>query len=507
MRSLAKIQPDPGLHSRRRLSPPSAPIVREQFPMIARILLPPLLTTLFLWLTSPNEISFLQWMAALVLLCAPWGSYCKWRARKQTDVPLYSMITFIYWLYYAFPLFWGDRLAVNLWSSGMTISDGAVTGAMLVAVVGIFSIWLGMRSGIGRRWSPKIVPDISPNPARWSYLRLVMLIGSLLAFLEVQPDVLGEGLGQVIYIVLTILPLVPFAILFRHFLQGRASRLDKLLIALFLLIYLITAMSSGWLGTLVYLVITCATIYITEKKRVPRLAVVVVILYVLFFQVGKFSLRQKYWYDQEQGSKIERIAYWMNESLNKWGEALSDSSGEELRYLAYQSLSRVSLLTQTANVLELTPSVVPYQYGRLYSYMIVALIPRFIWPDKPLANEANQFYQVSYGLTAEEDLEHSSFGAGLLVESYINFSWFGVVGIMFLLGVFLDFFQKTLLSASSGLLLRGIGVVLLPYLVSIEFQLASYMGATIQRVLFILLVMLPMIRLRRVRSSAMKLPA
>src|SRR2546430_11574602 len=49
--------------------------------------------------------------------------------------------------------------------------------------------------------------------------------------------------------------------------------------------------------------------------------------------------------------------------------------------------------------------------------------------DKPSANDANRFYQMSYGITAEEDLEHSSFGAGLLVESYINFSWFGVVGM------------------------------------------------------------------------------
>jgi oligosaccharide repeat unit polymerase len=476
--------------------------VSEEFPLLARIFLPSLFATIFLWFTSPNEVSFLQWFAAFVILFMSWGSYCRWRARKQNDIPLFSMISFIFWLYYAFPLFWGNRLAVSLWNSGEAISNSAVTGAMLMAVLGVFSMWLGTKSGIGRRWSPQVVPDIPHNQSRWSYLRLVMIVGCLLGFFEESIDVFGEELRQVVYIFLNIVPLVPFAIIFRHYLQGKASRLDKILIVAFLCIRCIMGMSSGWLGTLVYLMITCAAIYIAEKKKIPRMAVVLLILYVLFFQVGKFSLRQKYWYEQDESSKIERITFWMNESLDKWGETLGDPSGESLRDMTYQSLSRVSLLTQTANVLELTPSIVPYQYGRLYSYMVVALIPRFVWPNKPSANDANKFYQVSYGITAEDDLDHSSFAAGLLAESYINFSWFGVVGMMFLIGIFLDFFQKTFLSASSGLLLRGIGVVLLPYLLSIESQLAVYMGATIQRIVFILLVLLPIISLKKTGRPA-----
>lgn len=476
--------------------------IKAKLPALSLIFLPPLCATIFLWLTSPNEISFLQWLAALVLLSITWGSYCKWRARKQGDVPLFSMISFMFWVYYAFPLLWGDRFSVATWSSGETVPDEAITGAMLMAVLGVISIWVGIRSGLGRRWSPRIVPDIPHSRSRWNYLRLVMIIGSAVGFSEVSMDIFGEDLRQVVYIFLSIVPLVPFAILFRHYLQGKASRADKILLVAFLISHILIGMSSGWLGTLVYLMITCTAIYIAEKKRVPRLAVVLLIIYILFFQVGKFSLRGKYWYGQDEGSKIERIAFWMNESLNKWGEAINDPSSESLRSMAYQSLSRVSLLTQTVNVLELTPATVPYQYGRLYSYMVVALIPRFVWPDKPSANEANRFYQVSYGITAEEDLERSSFGAGLLSESYINFSWFGVVGMMFLLGIFLDFFQKTFLSASSGLLLRGIGVVLLPYLLSIDAQLATYMGATVQRIAFILLLLLPIIHLRKTNQPA-----
>ena len=310
MKSLASMTTRPDSQALRRPLSTSSVIVKTQFPVLARIFLPPLLGTIFLWLTGPNDISLLQWLAALILLCMSWGSYCKWRARKQSDAPLFAMISFVFWLYYAFPLFWGDRLAVAMWASGETISDSAVTQAMLMVILGVVSLWLGIKSGIGRRWSPKTIPVISPNPARWSYLRFVMVIGSLAGFIEVPTNVFGEELWQIVYILLAILPLVPFAILFRNYLQGKAARFDKVLIALFLVSRFILGMSSGWLGTMVYLIITCATIYITEKKKIPRLAVVVLILYVLFFQVGKSSLRQKYWYGQEEGSKIERIAFW-----------------------------------------------------------------------------------------------------------------------------------------------------------------------------------------------------
>lgn len=489
------------LRSSRRAGASSV-LVKEQLPNLALTVLLPVVATAFLWLTSGNYITPVQGLSAFLLLCLPWGAYRKWKREAQDEVPLLSMIGMIYWLYYAFPLFWGDRSAVARWAAGHEISNDAITGAMVMALLGMLSLCLGFRSHVGRRWVPQILPDLPSSEARWGYLRFIIIIGSLANLYDELPYLFGEEWRQVIYIFESIIPLVGFAILFRNYLRGEASRFDKFLMLIFLGIQFLVHMSSGWLGSLAYLMITCTAIYIAEKKRIPRIAVAVLVVYVLFFQVGKFSVRQKYWYDQEPGSKTERIAFWFNESFNKWEEALSESRGEMLRLRAFQTMSRVSLLTQTGNVLELTPSTVPYQHGRLYSYMAVSLIPRLVWPDKPSVNEANRFYQVAYGITAEKDLERGSFGVGVLTESYINFSWFGVILIMFLLGVFFDFFQKTFLAESSGPLLRGIGVVLLPYFLSIDGQLSVYMGGIVQRILLTLLVLLPVIRFRKTNNSA-----
>jgi hypothetical protein len=72
---------------------------------------------------------------------------------------------------------------------------------------------------------------------------------------------------------------------------------------------------------------------------------------------------------------------------------------------------------------------------------------------------------------------------------------------MFLIGVMFDFFRATLLAHSSGLLLRGVGVVLLPYFLSIESQLSVFLGGMLQRILLTMIVFLPILRLVKVSGE------
>ena len=67
---------------------------------------------------------------------------------------------------------------------------------------------------------------------------------------------------------------------------------------------------------------------------------------------------------------------------------------------------------------------------------------------------------------------------------------------MFILGLILDFFQRFFLAPNSGMLLRAIGVVLVPALLIIEEQMAQYLGGIVQHVLLVFLICwLPIMRL------------
>ncbi len=489
--------------------------MRGRLPKALLHWLAPVVITVLLWLTRSNDVSFWQLLLALALLYLPWRSYITWKASPKDDLPVFSMIACTYWLFYALPLFWEPHTISELYTPvHVEISDSGVTLAMLMAVLGVGSLWLGMHAKVGRLFAPRHL-SIQLAPSRRPYIRFVLAAGCLLNVYDLSPYILGEGGRQLTGILISAVPMLAFVILFRDYLRGDSTYVERVLLLIFVTTRLFNGLSSGWLGVSMSLILTCLVVYVAERKRIPQMASVMVILFVLFFQVGKEDFRKAYWREgaadvasgSTQGGRVERASFWVERSFAKWGETVADPNVRTLTDAITPSVSRIALLNQTANVIDMTPSVVPYQYGRLYSYLGVTLIPRFLWPNKPSVNEANQFYQVAYGLTAEEDLGQVSIAAGTLTEGFMNFSWPGAVGIMFLLGIFFDFYQTTFLSIKSGPLLQAVGVVLLPTFLSIESQMAQYLGGIIQEVVVILIVMLPAVKMTRsfVRRPALQL--
>jgi hypothetical protein len=465
----------------------------------------PFAGTFLLYLARLNEVSLIQIVMACLLLFLPWQAYVNWRREGREELPVFAMLAFMYWLYYAVPLFLEDHIFPTIYEPvGHILGESTITLALLMALIGVCSLWLGMRSGIARVIVPRAHLSLEVTPSKLNYVRAVLIIGSLLSLSDMPLALVGEGGRQLVGIIVSVIPILAFAILFRNFIRGHSNIFDKGLIAGFLIVRLVGGLSSGWLGVSASILAICGAIYLMELRRVPRGALAFVVLFTLFFQVGKDDFRKTYWQDggigqQEQVDRVQRVAFWVQNSFDKWNEALSDSSGESFRRALNPSVSRVSLLNQSANVVELTPSVVPYQFGWLYSYMAITWIPRFVWPDKPSVNEANQYYQVAYGLSTEDDLARVSISVGLLTEGFINFGWPGVVGIMFLAGIFFDFYQRTFLSKTSGALMTGIGVILLPQFLAVESQVAQYVGGIMQQVVVTLIVMLPIIQIQGLR--------
>jgi hypothetical protein len=465
--------------------------------------LPPILISLIFYSMSPNQISRVQLAMAYVLLQMPWSAYLNWKERSDEKIPVFALISAMYWVYYALSLFWGTRTTSGVETLiEKNVPDEAITWSLALAVTGVSAIWLGMRSRLGMYLLPKKLPELKPGLGSIHYIRLLMVTGTLLSLSEGIPYLAGEGGRQALTILTSLVPILAFAILFRKVLSGEAGQVDKLLVVCFLALRLVIGLSSGWLGAFASIILVCAAVYVAEKRTIPRLAFVLVVLFTLFFQVGKQEFREAYWTTSTTAvSKIDRVKFWTETSFKKWQEALSDPTGRGLGDAMNQSMSRVSLLTQTANVVDLTPATVPYQGGQLYYYLLITWIPRALWPDKPSVNDANRFYQVAYAMTSEEDLDKVAIAVGAMTEAYISFGWFGVLGIMFLIGVLYDFYRRVFFSHNSGLLMVGLGLALLPQLINIESQMAVYLGGIVQQVIFTLLIFSPVIRWRSPQSK------
>lgn len=464
-----------------------------------RLLLVPLLGTLALAATSSNKNSPFQVGIAFLLFAIPWWSYLQWLQDRNRYLPVFALISSVYSLYFAIPLFWGTRQS-PIWNApnNLSVSEGAVTQALLMVLFGISCLWLGMQSKLGQGLMPKPRLGLSSDPTKWNYLRLLLFAGTVASVLEISGYALGEGGRQLILSFQSTIPLVVLVILFRNYLQGNASRFDKVLIGSYLAIRIVVGISSGWSGVLVVVALALLFVYLGERRRAPVAALSVLVLYIVFFQVGKGEFRTSYWYgaNAQQSTIFERAGAWVGASLDKWLDALSDPSNGSLAKLARSSVERTSLLTQTANVIELTPAIVPYQNGRLYSFLFVSLVPRLVWPDKPSANDANQFYQIAYNVTPPEGLNGVSLSIGSLTEGYISFGWLGVAVVMFLLGIVLGLADRVFLRHGAGVLTIALGVLLMVQFMQIESQLALYLASILQQVLVSFLILLPALRFK-----------
>ena len=459
----------------------------------------PLLATGLLWYSSPYDLTLAEVMAAFLLSWLPWASYRSWHRGERKDIPFFALLAGMYWLVYAVPLFWGSHETGSV-AGRRALSEEGITAALYLAVTGVVALWAGIGLAARFHWLPAIGVDVSDAPRRRRYLQITLILATLVKVF-VPITAWGEGGRQIIVNIENMVPTVSFAIFLRYYLRRRASELEKLLILGYVFIGLIVGISSGWLGSLVGLGITCMVLYTYERRKFPLRAALIAIPIILFFQPAKSEFRERYWSGKVTGSYSERIVFWGERSWNMWDNAIADKTGEQGKLLAAATLSRLSLLEQTANIMELTPGRVPYQYGRLYSYMAITFIPRFLWPEKPSANEANQWYQVSYGLTLPGQLSHVSIAVGSLAESYISFGWFGPLLIMFPLGVLLGSIQRIFLRADSGLLLSSLGAVMVPQLLAVESQLVIYVAGLAQQTFVVLLVLVPTLKSRKEKAA------
>jgi hypothetical protein len=460
----------------------------------------PSLATAFLWATGSNKLSISEILAALILCWIPWASYEEWYRGSRQDLPLFSLVAAMYWVAYAVPLFWSSH-TIGLVNGNHRLSELAISRSMYLVVSGVVALWAGMK--ITGRWrqASSTRLDVPQNPWRWQYLRIVLIV-TVVMKIVVPITAWGEGARQIVVNIETFVASIVFVILLRSWLRGDALKVDKILVAGYFLAALIVGLSSGWLGTFVGLGIICVAAYLYERRKLPVTALLVVLPVVMFLQPGKARFREVYWKggpaESYSSSYAERITYWIDASWQAWSGALTDPTRSGgFPVLAGATVNRLSLLEQTANVIEMTPAQVPYQYGRLYSYLPITFVPRILWPEKPSITDANKWYQLAYHLTAPANIESVGISVGTLTESYINFGWIGPIIVMFCMGLLLGVLKEFFMRTACGLLFSSMGIALLPGLLAVESQMAIYVSGLVQQVFFALITLAPVITVGR----------
>ena len=218
--------------------------------------------------------------------------------------------------------------------------------------------------------------------------------------------------------------------------------------------------------------------FVATKNRLPWGTIGVVVCVVIFLQPSKSIIRQQIALGELGTSVSEAMVRWVAVAASGWADVLSGQGS--LNTQLATTASRSSLLTMTGLILEETPELVPYQFGASYPLLIQNLIPRVLWPDKPTVNTANQFFQVEYGLTTQENLASVSIACGFEAEGYLNFGWIGIVIVSLVVGFVFGCYEIVFFSVRSSLAATAVGLALLPGFLTIESQLVQYLGGVCQ---------------------------
>jgi hypothetical protein len=437
-------------------------------------------SVLFLALSalSKQMLSTSEIIYSGLLLSISIVAYLSWRKGNHISVPVWAMVCVAHFIFYGLPIFGALRKSPSAFDHGNDLPDSAISAAMLVGVVGLSSIAIGRTFALqltGRRTIRFSFLRMTPQtPLR---IQVLLSLGIIINVFGIP--FYGTPIWNISVIAFNSLPLAAFLWL----IVGRGVRglsaVDLCLSVAFLLTRLFSgARFNASLGTIVVPLYLIGLGALAAKKRLPWRMIALVTCIVLFLQPSKSTIRQEISHGALDDSFTQSMVRWVQVAASGWEDVFSGRKPLDEQLAPTES--RSSLLTMTGVILERTPERVPFQLGSYYPLLIKNLIPRVLWPEKPSVNVANQFFQVKYGLTDREHLSSVSIACGFEAEGYMNFRWYGVIGIGVLVGIVLGVYETASFGAGAGRTAIAIGLALLPGFLTIESQLVQYLGGILQ---------------------------
>jgi hypothetical protein len=351
---------------------------------------------------------------------------------------MFELICLSYALQFGSAIYTQSKQLVIL-SVPVYLSWDSVLRALLLTILGMVSLILGYYVGKSKIVServPKI--DLPLHPKRRTYFLIgAFAIGSgimLLQLLLLAPS--GSGpLGAIMRLLANQLNIVIILLAYQVYGDSQRNLTRALALYACVAIAVLLGLATGFLeGTLVPLLILLIVRWHIVRKIPWRILFASALLFVLLNPV-KSAYRVQAWYGESNLGLVDRITLWFDLS----GEAVRDIvAGDqlgEIENLARQALARFDLIHKFAYVQDLTPAFIPYYEGSTYEYLLFGWIPRFLWPDKPVASDVNSRLDVDYGLLEPEQTSRATIAIGQLPEAYANFGPPGIIVVLLLQGL------------------------------------------------------------------------
>ncbi len=259
----------------------------------------------------------------------------------------------------------------------------------------------------------------------------------------------------------------------------------KVTFIIFLILNLVANSASLLLIGAISLSGTVLVGYTLGKKKVPWLALLLFLPIAFILHEGKGDMRVKYWNQQTAVASVSLTDY--PAYFSEWFQFGWDNIRQPEDEVERSDLLERSGLIQILLVpYFMSPDPFPYLNGETYKDLPLMLVPRILYPNKPIAHAGQRYLSVYYLLQDENSTLTTSIGWGLLAEAYANFGIWGSIGLGALLGWFFGFIAR--MSAKVPLMtFRGIiGVMTFGFAIQSEMTSGILVGAYSQALIIVI---------------------
>lgn len=430
-----------------RSSPQSIPII---YVGSGYLLLMVIYSTIFyLWQVEPVPQAVFG--LAILVFATALAPLARWWMSSRAHAPMVELIFLAYGVQFSTPIFTQpNTIVIN--SQVQRLTWTGVWEALWLVELGLITLitayYLLRRSTLLHRL-PQLDLPLAPQ-SRQSYYRFAFLLGGGLLLLETvgrSPLQGNAALGAVSRLITGQFTLAMILLAFEIFSTPHPTAAKRILLyvvaGLGFLLGLITGMLESALVPLVLLLI--ARWHAT--RRIPWTWVFVGLIAFAILNPAKGQYRQQVWFGGEGDNPLEKVVIWVDAVADQFTTLTNVNNSSSLEEQIRQPFSRLDLIHKFVWVLQLTPDNVPYYEGRTYSYLLVAWIPRILWPNKPSASSANAALDVDYRLLYPG--QNATISIGQLPEAFANFGIPGIVFVMFLQGAIFATLDVVLNRASS----------------------------------------------------------
>ena len=231
--------------------------------------------------------------------------------------------------------------------------------------------------------------------------------------------------------------------------------------------YLFVALEfvNGFLGffsdfkTVIYFLIVLM-LSLVEKldfKQVVQIGVITILL--CFFGLFWTNIKGNYRAFLNGGEKSQAVTVEKGAAIDRLVQLSGNVDNESLNGSVESLLDRLQYTYHFAKTIDRIPAVMPYENGANWLRSLeFATTPRILNPDKPNydATEKTKKYT---GIRYAGRAQGASFSLGYFPDCYIDFGIYGMMGLLFIIGMLYKFIYSYLLRKSSKNLVFNYAVV------------------------------------------------